>query len=290
VFVDDIDNNLHSVIYKYADDMKLVARLSREASIVDSAVLQRDLDIVENWASTWLLSFNVDKCSCLNFGSNNPQHDYSLFGTRLPCVDEASDLGILMSSTLSFSPHCAKIASRADRMIHVVRRSIKNLTKMSLLSIHRAVVRPLVEYATVVYCPYYVGDINRIEGVQRRMTKLLPEIRELSYHERLAFLNLQTLAQRRERSDLITVWKIVHGRLDLEITDLFELPADGRTRGHSCKLDTKDIPRKICRRHFFPFRIVRLWNSLPETIVQQRTVSGFKRSLHCVGGPYFTGD
>ena len=74
-----------------------------------------------------------------------------------------------------------------------------------------------------------------VENVQRRATRLLPELRHLSYSERLQELNLSTLLYRRKRADMIQVFKIMKGFDDIRIEDFFEF-ADSTTRGHSLKL------------------------------------------------------
>ena len=63
-----------------------------------------------------------------------------------------------------------------------------NFTYMEVdmfVPVYKAVVRPLVEYATPVWSPYYAADINLIESVQHRATKLIPSLRHLPYPERL---------------------------------------------------------------------------------------------------------
>ena len=83
--------------------------------------------------------------------------------------------------------------------------------------------------------PYLAKDIDKIERVQRRATNLVPEIKELSYEERLKSLDLFTLAHRRTRGDMISMYKIMSGLYDIEPTDFFK-PNVTKTRGHKFKL------------------------------------------------------
>ena len=66
-----------------------------------------------------------------------------------------------------------------------------------------------LEYCVQAWSPYYKKDINKLERVQRRVTKMIPSLREKSYEERLKELNLFPLTQRRLRGDLIQVFKIM---------------------------------------------------------------------------------
>ena len=60
--------------------------------------------------------------------------------------------------------------------------------------------------------------IESIEGVQRRATKMIPEIKKLSYPERLKYLKLPTMAYRRARGDMIEVYKIIKEIYDSKTT------------------------------------------------------------------------
>jgi len=96
--------------------------------------------------------------------------------------------------------------------------------------------------------------------------------------ERLAKLNLWSLEERRNRSDLIEVFKMAKNLSPIPLTIFFELNTDNRTRGHSFKLVKH---RCICevRRHFFSERVVNRWNMLDQDTISAKTVNGFKSEL-----------
>ena len=171
IFVDDLDSNILSRLFKYADDAKMAIRIRRENPLQDSLILQYDLISLESWTSVWLMDFNAAKCCCLHFGRSNTGHTYSLLGTALPSVQSAKDLGVYFEHSASFSYHCGQVASRADRITNLIRRSISTFTYLSFLNLYRSIIRPLVEYGTSVWCLYYRQDILRIEGVQRRAVR-----------------------------------------------------------------------------------------------------------------------
>jgi len=79
---------------------------------------------------------------------------------------------------------------------------------------------------------------------------MIPEIKDLLYMERLHQLNLWTLEERRTRTDLIEVYKIIHGLTAVKFKSFFEFDNYSRTRGHIYKLQKNRFNRDL-RQHFF---------------------------------------
>jgi len=92
---------------------------------------------------------------------------------------------------------------------------------------------------------------------------MVPEVRDRSYENRLAALNLWTLEERRNRAELIELFRMKQGISGLVFEDYIELDCSGRARGHSCKL-RKDRSNRDLRRCFFSQRVVNRWNKLGE--------------------------
>ena len=160
-----------------------------------------------------------------------------------------------------------------------IRRSYTHLDEYSFRFLFRGVVRPHLEYAQSVWQPYKRGQINQLEKVQRRASKLVPTLRELSYPDRLRKLQLPTLAYRRLRGDMIETFKIVTGRYDPAVTaGLLHRTPHTRTRGHPFKLETQ-TSRKTPRLHSFSRRVVRTWNSLSTSTVTATSVISFEQRL-----------
>ena len=92
--------------------------------------------------------------------------------------------------------------------------------------------RPIVEYAAPVWCPYLVKDVLALETVQRRASRLgLGQKRgEMEYEERIKILNWPTLEKRRHFISLIECYKQILGLNSLKFSNFFELALDKRTR------------------------------------------------------------
>ena len=101
----------------------------------------------------------------------------------------------------------------------------------------------------------------------------------MDYSERLKALGLPTLEYRRERADMVKVYKILHDIDRFDKLKLFTLSSYASTRGHSLKL-FKRRSRLSVRTSMFSNRVVEVWNSLPETVVMAPSLNSFKNRLN----------
>ena len=187
-------------------------------------------------------------------------------------------LGVTLNYSLTFSDHINDIVTRAKRSASLIFRCFNSHHGPSLAKAFEIYVRPIVEYATPVWSPYSVQSITQIENVQRAFTKRLPVLSGVSYAERLNILGLQTLEHRRLLADLLMCYKIIHGHIAQNFDDFFSFSSNP-TRGHPFKLT---IPVVKCNRSKYAFasRVVPVWNHLPASVVQCKTVTAFKRCLY----------
>jgi len=138
-------------------------------------------------------------------------------------VHEERDLGVIISVDLKASLQCVKAYSTANRILGDINRSIVYKSRNILLNLYKLLVRPHLEYCTVAWSPHYVKDKEQLERVQRRFTRMIPELKQLAYADRLGSLKLWTLEERRVRADLIEVYKIVHGLSAIPFSSFFRI-------------------------------------------------------------------
>ena len=124
-------------------------------------------------------------------------------------------------------------------------------------------------------------DINLLELVQRRATKLVGSLRDSTYEQRKIALGLTSLEERRARGDLIDVFKIIHGFENIQRDQFFKLESevhDHELRGSELKIH---VPQggNTRRRKFFVIRIINQWNELPRNLVRRQPISTFKSGL-----------
>ena len=130
-----------------------------------------------------------------------------------------------------------------------------------------------------VWSSHLRKDIDLLEGVQRRATRMVLGWDKHCYSNRLTIFNLLKLEDRRLRGDLIQVFKIFTGFHKVNYQNFFELDQDSSRRGHTLKL-VKPRARLDVRNNFFSYRIINSWNKLPVEVVTFLTVINFKYKLN----------
>jgi hypothetical protein len=243
--------------------------------------VQTSLSGVAKWASTWQLRLNADKCAVVHmgFGAENPQIDYFLDGKMLSVSKCETDLGIFMSDNIYFSEHCHRIAARASQRSGLIRHAFSLKNAEFRARMFCTYVRPILEYGSEIFNPHQLKDIAVLENVQRSYTRKIPALRGMNYRERLTATNLEPLELRRLKSDLIMVYKIWKGLVDLRFDEFFEFRNNHNFRGdREHKLYPK-FRRSVRAFWSFANRCINPWNSLPLVAVQSTSLAAFKRHL-----------
>ena len=146
-----------------------------------------------------------------------------------------------------------------------------------MLRLYKSLVRPNFEYCIQAWRPHLVKDIEMLEKVQRRATRMMVGNRDMTYERRLKYVGLTTLETRRERADLLEVYKILNGLEGVNEKDFF-IRDNRKSRGHAFKLFKKRVRLDIAK-YSFSNRICNAWNSLPNAIVDSPSVNAFKNGL-----------
>ena len=189
------------------------------------------------------------------------------------------DLGVLISQDLRPREQCISARNKANRILGFISRTVTNRTPEVILRLYLALVRTHLDYAVQFWSPYYRMDIDRLEAIQRRMTKMISGIRNLDYKERLERLQLvHSLERRRLRGDLIEVYKWVRGFNKGDISKVLIVSGPGGTRTNGFKLE-KFRFRKEIGKNWFTNRVVDEWNRLSGQVVSANTLQCFKKRL-----------
>ena len=276
IYVNDIPEMVNCSIKMFADDTKLFRTVK---SIDDFNILQNDLDTLSQWTNEWLLSFNVDKCKVMHIGKNNPKLEYTMRTENenkiLIETREEKDLGVWITNDLKPEKQVIAASQRAMTVLRSVKRAFVRFDIETFSIIYTTYIRPHLEYCIQAWAPYYAKDILLLEKVQRRATKLVWGLKDLSYEETLKLFSLE---ERRLRGDLIQTFKLLTGKENVDYEILFNRSTN-HLRGHSFKL-SKSQCNKLCRRRFFSQRVIDIiWNSLSEFIVSAPSTNTFKKRI-----------
>ena len=279
IFINDLPKCTTCPVCLFADDSKIyckVPRYGKDNNNGEQSVLQSDLDELQKWATKWKMSFNVNKCKIMHMGYGNDKHQYNLGGEQLAETTEEKDLGVLIDNELKFTKHIRGIVSKANRMIGLIKISFECIDTEMFLNLYNSLVRPLLEYCVQSWSPHLERDITLLENVQRRATKIVKDLRNKEYPDRLRELKLTKLEDRRTRGDMILTYRLLNGLEDIDYRKFFTLD-EGiyNLRGHSKKLKKPRASLDV-RKYFFSHRVIDKWNNLTEEEVTAPNTRTFK--------------
>ena len=146
--------------------------------------IQMELHSIEEWSRTSQLPFNASKCKVLHFGNHNHGQDYTLDNQQLKSSDTEKDLGIIIDTNLKFHIQTAAAVKKANQVLGILKKTYCTRDAQTIACLYKAMVRPHLEYGNTIWGPFYKGDIKLVESVQRRATKIIPELRDKPYEER----------------------------------------------------------------------------------------------------------
>lgn len=289
IFINDIDEETRAFLRKFADDTKGAMVVKEEE---DAREMQQEINRMVEWASTWRMEFNVDKCKIMHGGNGNLKCKYEMNGQVMGETELEKDLGVLMCSNLKPSDQCAKAAKKANSVLGQIARAFHYRTKEVFGRLFRAFVRPCLEYAASVWCPWTDADCDALEKVQRRAVRMICDVKGSTYEEKLKDAKLMLLKERRMRGDLIEVFKVMKGISKVDKNNWFDMvtPEQRETRQNTVVNEEGERERREwvikkerfrleVRKNFFTVRVVDAWNNLPATVKNASNVNMFKSRI-----------
>lgn len=221
LFINDLLTMLPCNSLGYADDIKIYQVISH---MDDVALLQNSLDTLVAWSVTHKLTLNVNKCCVMSYTRKiRPlRSSYHIQSTPLQKVLSIKDLGVTFDPLLMFDLHINNICSAASRMLGFIIRSSKLFNDVSVMkALYYAFIVCKLEYASVVWYPYYASQAVPIERVQRRFLKFLSfrvsgqyPMRNIDYAILLNEHGMLALSERRKLHSAKFLYKLVNGFVD----------------------------------------------------------------------------
>lgn len=222
LFINDLPSVIqHSNILMYADDVKIFYSFN---DINDQSHLRTDVEYFYKWCNKNLLELNIKKCKHMTFfRSLKLDTSYNFNGATLEKVTSIIDLGILLDHQLKFCDHISMMVNKANGVLGFIKRWSKEFTDPYITKqLYTSLVRPILEYGSIVWDPYFNTYINNIESVQKQF--LLFCLRGLgwnsyvlpSYESRLGLIKLPTLKSRRTMLSIAFLLGLIRGDVDSE--------------------------------------------------------------------------
>lgn len=219
IFINDIVDVIETNCLLFADDIKIFCAVRGPE---DCQRLRNGLVGIEQWCTRNCMKLNASKCAVITFHrSANPLiFDYELCDTILARKSHIRDLGVIFSNDLRPDNHIDHVCSQAARTLGFIIRSSRNgLSVQALAVLYTALIRPILEYCSVVWAPYQLGNIDRLEKIQRRFLKIIGVRLGFDYAaapvELIAeSLGLASLLTRRKMAAAIFLRKLLLGQID----------------------------------------------------------------------------
>lgn len=280
LFINDIDLSIkHGHILKYADDIRIFLSCPKDHVNELHSKLQCDVSSISKWTTNNGMSLNVTKCFTVSFGKSTSPRIYSIDDVSIPQSTTYNDLGVIVQSPLSFKGHISSMIRKSFSKLGLIKKLFIKKDKTSITKLFDAFVLPTAEYASIIWCPSSTFQSDNVERIQKSMCRLIPSIRNLSYSEQLQSLGKFSLRIRRIRRQLIFMFKMLSGSLNLNFDEMFDRRLTCRTRGHNVQL-TARFARRNCRLHFFSTHAIQYWNKLSPDIIDSSSLVVFKNKLN----------
>ena len=290
IYINDLPDcvDKFTLVFLFADDTKLFRQIKSSADVL---ILQSDIERLCEWSNKWLLRFHPDKCVAMHIGNREylvtgrvftldgkilEQSVYSMNDQPLTITECEKDLGVHIDRNLDFEKHIALATAKANKILAIIYKTFEYIDQDMFKMLFKSLVRPHLEYAAPVWSPHENELKKQLENVQRRATKRVPGLSG-EYPDRLRALNMPTLAYRRIRGDMIQMYKLHYGFYDKSLPDMFT-PNPRVSQGHNKKKITKGSSKNI-RKYNFSVKSIKLWNSLPQHVVDSEDVKSFEIGL-----------
>ena len=162
------------------------------------------------------MTFNSDRFEWLRYVSMNQVPDFHYQCPDTSAIvqkDDLRDLGVRLSTDLTFDLQVEKVVTSANQMVSWGLRTFRSRHKHLMFVLLKSLVQPHLDYCSQLWSPQSQSQINKLESVQKNLiTKIWDTgLAGLNYWEKLLFLRVYSQERRRERYQMLFIWKISQG-------------------------------------------------------------------------------
>ncbi len=221
IFINDIGSCfVNTEFLLYADDLKIYKQINSE---VDRTLMQNDLKKLCIWCTENKMQINISKTNIISFSNrrNNKIYDYFLDDIKLLRCESIKDLGVYFTSKFKFNEHVDKMVNNAASALGRLKHLCRDFNKLEvILNLYKALVYSKLEFGSLIWDPWQQILIDKCESINKKFIRFLNfkfrnlNLYDVSYRERLDFLNLKELQNRRKSKQINFIEKILNKNID----------------------------------------------------------------------------
>ena len=301
VYINDIASQVNSNIRLFADDTSLYLVIDHPNNIAISAnSLNEDILKISQWASQWLVTFNPNKSESMLISRKQHGHLHPplyMDNQVITDVQNHKHLGVFLSNDCTWHTHIDYIKAKTWPKINIMRKLLYHIDRKSLETIFLTFIRPLLEYADVIWdnCTEY--EKTELDKIQYEAARICTGATKLiSLNNLTKEIGWESLRQRRNKHKLILFYKMVNNHSPQYLSDL--VPRTVSQQSQYNLRNTHNIQLLHARttgyyNSFLP-SVIREWNTLPSQMRNASTLDEFKSLLNMdkirTPNHFYTGD
>ena len=284
IYINDIVRELDSNIRLFADDTSLYIVVENPANA--ALHLNADLLKIFNWALVWLVDFHPDKTVSFIASRKRlkPDHPPLFMGnTQIKEVKKHKHLGLIISSDGNWTPHISYICEKAWKRIGSLRKNKFLLDKLSLLKLYTTYIRPLLEYANIIWDNCSDENRKQLENINKEAARIITGGTKLCSIQKLYDdTGLQTLQTRRNQAKITHLYKIINGLAPQYLRNLIPQTVQTTSRYPLRNMNNLILPAastEYYTKSYFPSTI-REWNTMDLTVRKSPSLNAFKLQIN----------
>jgi len=241
--------------------------------------INTELSNVYAWLCSNRLSLNIKKSSCMLISNKRDVvlSNVTIAGIDIDFVDEAKFLGILIDNKLTFKPHTTQISKKLSRTIGMLNRISGLVPPKAKLNIYYSLIYSRVSYGIVAWGRSGVGNSNHIERLLRKARNVVMyPVRKNPLENFLSFQSIY------KYFTCVKLYKVVklgqHPYFVHNFNSLLPRHTHETRFNSQVRFTPPLYSKAICQR-FFLYQSIDLWNALPGSIRNCRSIGNFKAEL-----------
>ena len=283
IFINDISSNLASEIHQFADDTTLLDPYHNPT--LSAHKINADLKSIENWAAQWKVTFNAEKTHYMKISLKTKSQQYPPIIFKNKIINEISthtNLGLTFNNKMTWTDHINRLIKKASIRISTLHRIRNKLPRQTLVKIYTTMIRPILEYADIIYTNTSLQLHKKLETIQRRAAIICTgAYKHTELNALLTELGWNRLMDRAKHHKTTLFYKMSKGLCPTYLTNMIPPTAMNTHQYNLRNRNNRQIPNtrlSIYAKSFIP-SASKIWNTLPPSLRNTDSLSKFKNDL-----------